>query len=56
MNITVSDFALVYQDGKFIRALDKSVINWHILTLLSLTKSSKLQILVEAMGHINFDK
>ncbi len=46
MNVSVSDFALVFQDGKLIKSLDRSQRDWHILLLFSLNENSKFHILV----------
>ena len=54
INITVRDFALIYQDGRFLICLDRSEQDSHIITIVSNDVNSKLHILVEAMGHINF--
>jgi hypothetical protein len=55
INITVHDFALVYQDGRFLRSLDRTEEDFHLLNILCKDGNSKLQILVEAMGHVNFN-
>ena len=55
INITVHDFALIYQDGRFLRSLDRTEEDFHILNILCKDGNSKLHILVEAMGHVNFN-
>ena len=55
LTIKVRDFALIYLDGTFINTLDRSVSTQYNITVNCTNQSCKLSILVEAMGHINFD-
>lgn len=55
LTISARDFALVYLDGAFIGALDRAQSINHNVTANCTQESCKLSILVEAMGHINFD-
>lgn len=55
LKLVVRDFAVVYLDDKFVGSLDRSVATQHELTLVCSAPSCRLSILVEAMGHINFD-
>lgn len=55
INVTVHDFALVYQDGRFLRYLDRTEADSHLMNILCNNDNSKLQILVEALGHVNFN-
>lgn len=49
----VHDFANVYSNGNYIGSLDRRIDQYN-MNISSTT--SKLDILVEAMGHINFSK
>ena len=53
-SMTISDFAIVYLDDKFITTLDRSKAVTHSVSI-SCDGNCKLFVLVEAMGHINFD-
>jgi beta-galactosidase len=48
------DYALVFLDGKFIDTIYRDGGNWTIDLPRSDSKNPQLDILVEAMGHINF--
>ncbi len=54
INLTVHDFALVYMNGEFVKALDRSEKTEHTLNFSLSHFVNHLHILVEAMGHINF--
>jgi hypothetical protein len=56
INLTVHDFALVYLNDTFITALNRGEKTSHQINILAVHDDSKLRILVESMGHINFDK
>ena len=50
------DFALVYVDAKFIGTVDRTLHNQDSITLpASQSLTPKLTVLVEGMGHVNFD-
>lgn len=51
----VHDWAQVYADGKLLARLDRRKGEF-TLTLPALEKGTQLDILVEAMGRVNFDK
>lgn len=55
LTISARDFALIYLDGTFLGALDRAQSINHNVTANCTQESCKLSILVEAMGHINFD-
>lgn len=55
LRIIVRDFAVVYLDGSSLGSLDRSSSTEHNVTVNCTNNSCKLSILVEAMGHINFD-
>ena len=48
------DFALVFVDGKFIDTVYRDGGKWTVELPKTNSKNPKLDILVEAMGHINF--
>jgi beta-galactosidase len=50
----VHDFAVIYLDSNFIGSFDRSQSTEHKFNA-TCASSCKLTILVEAMGHINFD-
>lgn len=56
-NITmkVNDFAVVYQDSDFVGSFDRSQATQHTFAVNCKKETCKLIVLVEAMGHINFD-
>lgn len=54
-SLTVHDFALVYLDGTLLGELSRGTSTDHTLVADCAHASCKLSILVEAMGHINFD-
>ena len=54
INLIVHDFALVYMNGEFVKALDRSEKTEHTLNFSLSHIVNHLHILVEAMGHINF--
>lgn len=51
----VHDWAQVYADGQLLACLDRRQ-GEHIVILPALKKDTRLDILVEAMGRVNFDK
>ena len=56
MKITeVHDWAQIYADGKLLARLDRRKGEF-TTTLPALKKGTQLDILVEAMGRVNFDK
>jgi len=55
LKLVVRDFAVVYVDGQFLTSLDRSSSTEHNITVNCTKTTCKLSILVEAMGHINFD-
>lgn len=55
VTLIVRDFAVVALNGNFLTSLDRSISTKHNLTLNCSTGPCTLSILVEAMGHINFD-
>lgn len=59
VKLVVHDFALVYVGNKMIEVLDRTKYTNHGFTIRKDTikqHGKKLRILVEASGHINFDK
>lgn len=48
------DFALVFLDGKFVDTIHRDGGKWTVMLTKTDNKNPKLDILVEAMGHINF--
>lgn len=52
----VRDYALVYLDGKFVGKLDRRLGETSIDLPASQSAKPKLEVLVEAMGHINFTR
>ena len=54
INLTVHDFALVYMNGVFVKALDRSEQTHHTINFSLSGFVNHLHILVEAMGHINY--
>ena len=58
VNITTNDVAIVTIDGKFNQILDRTQAQHHKNIEIKCSSSAKcqLRILVEAMGHINYDK
>lgn len=55
LTIAIRDFAVIYLNGNFLTNLDRAVASNHNLTANCTINSCSLSILVEAMGHINFD-
>jgi beta-galactosidase len=55
LTVIIRDFAVVTLNGNFLSALDRSKTTKHSLELNCTSGPCTLQILVEAMGHINFD-
>lgn len=53
--MTIHDFAVVYLDSICIGSFDRSVSPSHVFNASCTKSSCKLTIIVEAMGHINFD-
>ena len=53
--MTVHDYGMVFLDGKLIDTIDRSKNKDHTVTVHCKEISCKLDIVVEAMGHINFD-
>jgi beta-galactosidase len=51
----VHDFGWVYLDGKHVGVMDRRA-NRYTVMLPAREKASRLEILVEAMGHVNFGK
>lgn len=58
VNITANDVAIVTIDGKFDQILDRTQAQHHKDIKINCSSDSpcQLRILVEAMGHINYDK
>lgn len=55
MTLNISDFAIVYLDGKKITTLNRGVTNLQKMNVSCEQYSCQLSILVEAMGHVNYD-
>lgn len=53
--MTVHDFAIVYLDSDFLGSFDRSKSSSHSFAVNCKKTQCKLIVLVEAMGHINFD-
>lgn len=51
----IHDFAVVYLEDQFLGSYDRSNSVRHLFGANCRKSSCKLTILVEAMGHINFD-
>lgn len=51
---TVHDFGMIYLDGKFLGSVDRSKERNKIIGIECLLHTCQLDIVVEAMGHINF--
>jgi len=49
-----NDYGHVYLDGQYIKTIDRRLGGKKSLTIPARNKPAKLEILVEAMGHINF--
>ena len=55
LKMVVHDFAVAYLDGGFIGSFDRAASLQHSFNVTCGNTTCKLFILVEAMGHINFD-
>lgn len=55
LSLVVRDFAVVYVNANYFTYLDRANSSKHNLTVNCTTTDCTLTILVEAMGHINFD-
>lgn len=55
LTLSVHDYAIVAVNGNYLATLDRAVSAKHNLTVNCTTSDCTLSILVEAMGHINFD-
>lgn len=53
--VSVHDYALIYIDGDFMASMDRQANKTHDLRF-ECKAACKVQIMVEAMGHINFDQ
>lgn len=55
LTLAVNDFAIVYVNGNYFATLNRASSTKHNMTVNCTADSCTLSILVEAMGHINFD-
>jgi hypothetical protein len=55
LTIIVHDFAVVYLNANYLTTLNRATSTKHNLTINCTIDFCTLSILVEAMGHINFD-